>query len=201
MGLFVTSRDAKRDGGVARHKGHVHRRWPELLSGEMKHRLVERTQSIDVGELNREGAFSGRPMRFPFQGLTTGRFKIEARGPSWPKIRPTQIIRVSWTRCHFGGMRPWLVCACGKRAAKLYQGEFFYECRRCSNVAYQSQLRGRKSRLHRKAQEIRWRFWDRGRPGVDPLPERPRRMHRKASVRLFGCARRHRAGIDGGRES
>jgi hypothetical protein len=45
----------------------------ERSSGEMKHRLVERTYSIDVGELNREGAFSGRPMRFPFQGLTTGR--------------------------------------------------------------------------------------------------------------------------------
>jgi hypothetical protein len=42
----------------------------------MKHFLAERTHSIDVGELNREGAFSGRPMRFPFQGLTTGRFKI-----------------------------------------------------------------------------------------------------------------------------
>ena len=109
----------------------------ERSSGEMKHRLLERTHSIDVGELNREGAFAGRPMRFPFQGLTTGRFKIEARGLRRPKIRPTQIIRASWTRCHFGGSRPWLVCACGKHAAKLYQGEFFYECRKCSNMAYQ----------------------------------------------------------------
>ena len=106
-------------------KGHVHRKWPEVLGGGMKHRLVERTQSIDVGELNCEGAFSGRPMSFPFQGLTRERFKIEARGPNWPKIRPTQIIRVSWTRCQFRGQSSWLVCACGERAAKLFQGEFF----------------------------------------------------------------------------
>ena len=165
----------------------------------MKHFLAERTHSIDVGELNREGAFSGRPMRFPFQGLTTGRFKIEARGPSWPKIRPTQIIRVSWTRCHFGGMRPWLVCACGKRAAKLYQGEFFYECRQCSNVAYQSQLRGHKSRLRRKAQEIRWRFWDRGRPGRRSSPGTVEEDAQEDVCAALGRARSDRAGVDGRR--
>ena len=152
----------------------------------MKHFLAERTQSIDVGELNREGAFSGRPMRFPFQGLTTGRFKAEFRRANWPRERRSQIIGVTWTRCHLGGMRPWFVCSCGKRTAKLYPGQFeFLGCRKCGNLAYQSQLRGRKSRLRRKAQEIRWRFWDRGRPGIDPLPERSRRMHRKTSVRLL----------------
>jgi hypothetical protein len=30
-------------------------------------------------------------------------------------------------------------------------------------------------------------FWDRGRPGVDPLPELSRRMHRKTSVRLLAA--------------
>jgi hypothetical protein len=154
----------------------------------MKRRLVERTHSIDVGELNREGAFSGRPMRFPFQGLTTGRFKAEFRRANWPRERRSQIIGVTWTRCHLGGMRPWFVCSCGKRTAKLYPGQFeFLGCRKCGNLAYQSQLRGRKSRLRRKAQEIRWRFWDRGRPGVDPLPERSMRMHRKTSVRLLAA--------------
>jgi hypothetical protein len=67
----------------------------------MKRSLVERTHSMDVGELNREGAFSGRPMRLPFLGLITQRFKVEARAPNWPKIRQTQIIQVSWTRCSF----------------------------------------------------------------------------------------------------
>ena len=86
----------------------------------MQHFLIERTHSINVGELNREGALSGCPMRFPFLGLTTRRFKIEYRGSNWPRDhRRSQIIPVIWTRCHFGGMRPWLVCLCEKRVAKL----------------------------------------------------------------------------------
>jgi hypothetical protein len=31
-----------------------------------------------------------------------------------------QQIPVCWTRCHFGGLRPWFKCNCGKRVAKLY---------------------------------------------------------------------------------
>src|SRR5271170_4168703 len=85
-------------------------------------------------------------------------------------------------------MRPWFVCSCGKRTTKLYPRQFeFLDCRKCGNLAYQAQLRGGKSRCRRKDQEIRWRFWDRGRPGVDPLPDRSRRMHRKTSVRLLAA--------------
>ena len=112
----------------------------------MQHFLIERTRSINVGELNREGAFSGCPMRFPFLGLTTRRFKIEYRGSNWPRDRRSQIIPVIWTRCHFGGMRPWLVCLCEKRVAKLYPGIFgLFCCRKCGNLAYQSQLRAAKA--------------------------------------------------------
>ena len=150
----------------------------------MQHFLIERTHSINVGELNREGAFSGCPMRFPFLGLTTRRFKIEYRGSNWPRDRRSQIIPVIWTRCHFGGMRPWLVCLCEKRVAKLYPGIFgFFCCRKCGNLAYQSQLRGRKSRLYRKAQEIRRLLQNEGRPGIDAFPKRPRRMHNKTFAR------------------
>jgi hypothetical protein len=150
----------------------------------MKHILVERTTSIDVGELNREGAFSGRPMHFPFWGLTTRRFKVEYRGPNWPKRRPSQIIPVEWTRCHFGGLRPWFICLCGKRTRKLFPGFSIYCCRECGNLAYESQLRGRKSRLYRKAQEIRRRLGDSGRPGIDAFPDRLPGMWRKTYDRL-----------------
>jgi hypothetical protein len=152
----------------------------------MKHSLVERTVSIDVGELNRDGAFSEPPKWFPFLGLKTRRFKIEYRGYRWPRERSTQIIPVTWTRCHFGGRRPWFVCRCGKRAAKLYSGVLgLFGCRQCSEVAYQSQLWGRKRRLYRKAQEIRRRLWNEGRPGRDALPTRPPRMHRKTYGRFI----------------
>ena len=152
----------------------------------MQHLLVERTPSIDVGELNRWGAFSGHPMRFPFLSLTTRRFKIEYRESNWPTHRRSQIIPVVWTRCHFGGMRPWFICPCEKRVAKLYPGVLgFYCCRKCGNVTYRSQQQGRKSRLYRKAQEIRRLLQDEGRPGVSALPERPRGMHRKTFGRLL----------------
>jgi glycosyltransferase involved in cell wall biosynthesis len=41
----------------------------------------------------------------------------------------TQQIRVSWTRCHFGGLRPWLHCLRGRRVAKLFKGMGGYFCR------------------------------------------------------------------------
>ena len=84
-----------------------------------KRGLVAHTSSVDVGELNRAGAFSGGPFWFPFRQLTTNKFSMEYSGSEWPEGRPAQMIPVRWTRCHFGGMRPWLVCPCGKRVAKL----------------------------------------------------------------------------------
>jgi len=150
----------------------------------MPHPLVERTHSIDVRELHRDGAFSGTLTWFPFPRLKTRRFKVEFRGARWPAERRTQVIPVTWTRCHFGGMRPWFVCACGKRAAKLYPGILeFYCCRTCANLAYESQRRGRKSRHYHKAQIIRRRLWDEGRPGVDAMPKLRRWMRKKTFAR------------------
>src|SRR5476651_267039 len=98
----------------------------------MKHSLVERTVSINVGELNRDGAFSEPPKWFPFLGLNTRRFKIEYRGPRWPEQRRSQSIAVTWTRCNFGGRRPWFICSCKKRVAVLFPGFLdLLLCRTC----------------------------------------------------------------------
>ena len=32
----------------------------------------------------------------------------------------TQEIPISWSKCHFGGERPWFNCPCSRRVAKLY---------------------------------------------------------------------------------
>ena len=53
---------------------------------------------------------------------------------------------VEWTRCTFGGRRPWFICSCGKRVAKLYGGGIFIGCRHCYNMIYECQRRGEKSR-------------------------------------------------------
>jgi hypothetical protein len=147
--------------------------------------LIERTHSVDVRELHRQSPFSLDPKSFPFVGVTARRFKIEYRGRRWPRDRRSQTIAVTWTRCHFGGMRPWFICSCGKRVAVMYPGFLdLLFCRACVGLAYQSQLWGSRRRLLRKAEAIRRVLGDDyGRPAVDAAPKRPKGMHRKTYMR------------------
>ena len=91
-----------------------------------RHIVVDRLSSIDVNQLNSQGAFKGPDLEwlmiFPFQGLKTSRRLVEYRGGErdWPPGRPSQRIPIQWTRCTFGGMRPWFTCLCGRRVGKLY---------------------------------------------------------------------------------
>ena len=96
----------------------------------------------------------------------------------------TQRIRVSWTRCHFGGLRPWLHCLCGRRVAKLFKGMGGYFCRPCvGNPMYASQCKSTKGRRHFEACKLRLRLG-----GVAsiaaPFPERPRGVHKKTYIRM-----------------
>lgn len=93
-------------------------------------------------------------------------------------------IRVSWTRCHFGGMRPWLHCPCERRVARLFKGLGGYYCRQCfDNPRYASQAKSAQGRLHFEACKLRLRLG-----GIAsltaPFPERPRGMHQKTYARL-----------------
>src|SRR5215470_4820627 len=113
----------------------------------------------------------------------------EARKPA------EQRVRIVWTPCRFGGFRPWFQCSgstsrpdCGRRAAKLYLaiGSAF-ACRRCCNLAYQSQSETPAHRAIRKAQKLRMRLG--GGPSLlDPLPGKPPRMHRWTHFRLVAKA-------------
>lgn len=45
------------------------------------------------------------------------------------------------TDCYFGGKRYWFICpasGCGRRVAKLYQGQDIFACRHCYNLTYAS---------------------------------------------------------------
>lgn len=45
------------------------------------------------------------------------------------------------TKCNFGGVRYWFKCpanSCGRRVAKLYQGQDIFACRHCYNLTYES---------------------------------------------------------------
>src|SRR5271168_4813371 len=101
-----------------------------------------------------------------------------------PPDRPPQIIRLEWTRPKLGGKRPWFICTCGTRCAILYVVGWLMMCRQCAGLRYASQSRSRRRRLYLKAQRLRRRLWDEGRPGVDELPPRHWRMHRVTYHRL-----------------
>jgi hypothetical protein len=95
-----------------------------------------------------------------------------------------QNIPVSWTWCNFGGARPWLICQCGRRAARLFKGMGGYYCRSCcGNPVYESQRRSKKAGSYLQAYRLRQRLGG-SRPVVDPLPARPYGMRRKTYDRL-----------------
>lgn len=94
-------------------------------------------------------------------------------------------IEVSHTQCHYGGERPWLHCParrCGRRVAILYGGTIF-ACRRCHQLAYESQRERDYERALRRAQTIQERLGGSG--SVDDwLPKKPKGMHQKTFSRL-----------------
>lgn len=95
-------------------------------------------------------------------------------------------VRLSWTRCHLGGQRPWFLCptlGCGRRVAVLYGGAIF-TCRDCHNLAYPSQRETPGDRAGRKANRIRKKLgWE---PGIlNGTGWKPAGMHWDTFWRLY----------------
>lgn len=99
-----------------------------------------------------------------------------------------QFIQLSWTPCNYGNQRPWFRCpvtTCDKLAAILYldtrSGVFL--CRRCCNLAYESQRECEQVRLYSKRSHYARKL---GRPRTSPhLPHpKPRYMHQRTWDRL-----------------
>jgi hypothetical protein len=118
-----------------------------------KHATVERFESFDVHVLHRMGALQETLVSHPWVTfrwpglvrLTANRWRVdvEFRGGA------VQRIPLMWTRCHFGGLRPWFRCfRCNCRVGKLYNTEASLQCRRCLDLWYASQRRGEKSRRY-----------------------------------------------------
>lgn len=93
-------------------------------------------------------------------------------------------VRLSRSTCHYGGSRPWFVCpACGRRVAILYGGSV-YACRRCHQLAYESQRETSGDRAIRKADAIRRRLgWPAG--IALPMGDRPKNMRHTTYLRLL----------------
>jgi hypothetical protein len=149
-------------------------------------------ECFDVRELQRAHVFrdswvtlrpSPRWPRIETMRLARHMIQLELRNQVVP-----QQIRVSWTHCYFGGLRPWLHCPhCQRRVARLFNGFTGFFCRACvGNPIYESERRSKKARAYLQAYRLRQRLGG-SRPVLDPLPPRPYRMKRKTYSRL--CAR------------
>jgi hypothetical protein len=108
----------------------------------------------------------------------------------WKSIN--QRVPITWTDCHFGGRRPWFVCAvysngryCGRRVAVLYGPGAYFACRRCYGLAYASQQEAIRERGFIRARKILIRLG--AKPDLfNPFPEKPLRMHWRTYERLYG---------------
>jgi hypothetical protein len=99
-----------------------------------------------------------------------------------------QHVRLAWTRCPFG-WRPWFRCGCGSRCAKLFlgSGDTAFACRACHSLVYRSQSESPAQRAITRAVAARTRLGGSGNL-LDPLPEKPRGMHRRTFCRLQAAA-------------
>src|SRR6478609_5352946 len=75
------------------------------------------------------GQFYPPPFAWPFmQKLRASRARV------WFEHKTSGLLHkfgIQWTRCNFGGRRPWFICQCGKRVAKLYDTSSIVACRHC----------------------------------------------------------------------
>ncbi len=96
-----------------------------------------------------------------------------------------QDIMFTWTRCHFGGQRIWLVCPfCSRRCAVVYSYGKYFACRICGNIAYSTQNESCRERLFTKADKLRKKIGARA-GAANPLPIfKPLNMHSTTWMRI-----------------
>jgi len=152
------------------------------------HGTVEHVRSFDVHTLHRAGALKEELASFPWATfkwpglvqITANKWRVDVVH----QCGASQRISVVWTRCNFGGRRPWFICvSCNRRVGKLYHTGASLACRQCMDLWYTSQRRGTVSRCYLQALKLRLRL-NGVASLVAPIPERPRGMHRTTYRRL-----------------
>lgn len=110
------------------------------------------------------------------EGQLHFRYGADLQNGGWSEV--VVCVGLTWTRCNYGGRRPWFLCprgGCGRRVAILYGGSDFV-CRTCRRLTYETQRVPPASRSLERAQRLRVRLGG----SVDmtqPFPARPRGMH------------------------
>ena len=181
-----------------------------LPTAGLKRPTCEASLALDIRYLRRQGllrpghTFSctwsrdGRPTASIEVTVTVDAvlltFEWRYRGASeWQ--RGSQCVTLTWTPCHFRGVRPWFLCpgadskACGRRCAVLYRSNYnpHFACRKCRRLAYAIEQENPRHRRIRRAQRARLRLGGSS-SLLDPLPSRPKGMHISTYNRLWGKA-------------
>lgn len=110
---------------------------------------------------------------------------IRAYHGGWPLIPVPggDFIRVTSTRCHFGGERLWFVCpGCQRRCAIVYLSTG--TCRTCAGGRYETESLSPENRLFRRAFRLRERLGQKGGGLFGDFPDKPKRMHWRTYDRL-----------------
>lgn len=110
-------------------------------------------------------------------------YRTRPRGGEWRDMR--EVVALARTSQPFGGNRTWFSCpGCQTRRTHLYGGERFL-CRDCHRLTYESRNEHPALRALSQAQNYRLRLG--GSPCLDdPLPERPKGMHRATYASALG---------------
>jgi hypothetical protein len=106
--------------------------------------------------------------------------------------RWSQIVRLTWSPCRYGGRRTWLICPqCGRRAGKLYLPTVIYRnggrvnrfaCRHCYHLTYeQRQSRDQSETMLHRAERFAERWLITSKDGESFL--KPKGMHEKTFQR------------------
>jgi hypothetical protein len=157
-----------------------------------KRTTLDEVKRLDVRWLHRQGYLQPwvhttvtwtsreRPAGSISVAMQDGCFIVEYRyrthgTEDWEPVR--QIIALDWTRCTYGGTRPWFCCpGCQRRVAILCGAGKWFLCRSCYQMPYTSQVEIPLDRLHRKFRKIRDR--------LGAHYTRPKGMHRRTWERL-----------------
>ncbi len=131
--------------------GTLSTRW----NGHTKRDTVEDGRTLDLGEMARKGCFvpwySGRCTWYSGETETASiGYTVRPADVglvlvlSYNMVRTKQEVEVriplETTRPHFGGVRWWGRCPCGRRVRKLYlpPGAGRFACRTCHGLTYES---------------------------------------------------------------
>jgi len=156
---------------------------------------------IDVHELAREGK-----LKLGFRGWLFGTVWFEVTGGpdarqlvlTFPFISASleQIVCCHWRTAHFGGRHLMFMCGeCLGEARVLYarwanDRIWFFSCRKCAGITYQSTMGHRWDRSARRVEKLRNRL-DWAAQGTVPI--KPRGMHQRTYQRILGMLAYHEA--------